>query len=346
MANKICKVEGCKNMAKRWKEYCGTHKSAPKEAENDKVTKKTTKFKSWNDAKECHTGNVLVGKPQGISIYAGGSSRSGGWWRMLPYPDLAIGTSEIVSKKGPAPLDKRWVGTKSAQWIAEELPIVISLDFPDFGIPKGIDGKPLPRQFWLDLVDDIIDRDIKTISTQCMGGHGRSGIQIAMLLYLLTPKDDRQWTSLAELLAHIHEVYCNQAVEGDGQAKYIAEVCGIEEGDYKLHHSRAGGNWGGAWYNDYDYGHTYAVGNSKVKKTEAKQWCRDCGQWTEVSEFDKGEKKCKSCLKSDDVFKCDVCNAEYDWDIQHCSTCDVGIVTEIDTAKDKWLDDTVDYYGF
>ena len=345
MANKICKVEGCKNMAKRWKEYCGIHKHASKEAENDKVTNKTTKFKSWNNAKECHTGNVLVGKPQGISIYAGGSSRSGGWWRMMPYPDLAIGPSEIVSKKGPEPLDKRWVGTKSAQWISEELPIVISLDFPDFGIPKGIDGKPLPRQFWLDLVDDIIDRGIKTISTQCMGGHGRTGIQIAILLYLLTPKEDRQWTSLAELLAHIHEVYCDQAVEGDGQAKYIAEICGIEEGDYKLHHSRAGGNWGGGWYNDYGYGYNYKTQNSK-KKTEVKQWCRDCGQYTEADEFDKGEKKCKSCLKSDDVFKCDTCNAEYDWDIQYCSACDIGVVTEIDTVNNKWLDDTLDYYGF
>ena len=80
--SKECKETKCKNTPKKGHVYCGLH---GKKTNTGVKTVKT----SWS--KPCHTGNVLVASPQGINIYAGGSSRSGGWWRMLPYPDLAIG---------------------------------------------------------------------------------------------------------------------------------------------------------------------------------------------------------------------------------------------------------------
>ena len=52
-----------------------------------------------NEKTECHWGNPLVFTTHdGIEVYAGGSSRGGGWWRMEPLPDLAMGPDNEVRK--------------------------------------------------------------------------------------------------------------------------------------------------------------------------------------------------------------------------------------------------------
>lgn len=332
-----CKKLGCKNDTKKGHTHCGAHNKG-----KDAGTKTYTYTKSV-----CHTGNVLAHTVGDIHIFAGGSSRSGGWWRMMPYPDLAIGPSEIVSGKGASPLDERWQDAKSAQWFSEPLPVVISLDWPDFGLPKGIDGKTMPAQFWHDLVEDIHTKGIKRISTQCMGGHGRTGVSLSILIYLLTPEEERPWTSLAELLAHVHEVYCKEAVEGDSQARYIAEVCGIEEGDYKLHHARAtgfGNNWGhlGGWSDSF-------AGGVAAKPSGKGSWCSECRKYRDPKTVESGV--CDACYEKmvfndkdegaeDEVsFKCDTCDTEYDSDVGICDACTIGQVLPMDEEKgDEGLD--------
>ena len=330
-----CNETLCKNQAKKGHLYCGLHSK----------TGGVKKGITYVSKPACHTGNVLVHTIGDINIYGGGSSRSGGWWRMLPYPDLAIGPAEIVNGKGPGTIDERWLDSKSAQWLTESMPIVLGLDWPDFSIPKGVDGQTMPREFWLALVEDIHARGIKTISTQCMGGHGRTGVALGILIYLLTPEEERTWTSVAELLEYIHEVYCKEAVEGDSQAEYIGEMCDIELGDYTLHHSRA--NWGtggaGGWTGHavgYDGGLLGTTPNGKGS------WCSGCRKWCDPKTVMNAT--CDTCWdkendithadedEDDDerVFRCDTCPEIYDWDIGVCKVCEIGQVLPDDEKGD------------
>jgi hypothetical protein len=237
----------------------------------------------------------------------------------------------------------------SAEWLTESTPIVIGLDWPDFALPKSLDGATMPKEFWYALVEDIHAKEIKTISTQCMGGHGRTGISLAILIYLLTPKEDREWTTLAELLAHVHKVYCKEAVEGDSQAKYIAEVCDIEEGDYKLYHSRAAG-FGTNWVSGFHGGGT---GGTHIPNGKGK-WCGECKKMCNpkrVQDF-----ICDDCWidnhagkpdatddQDDEVFKCDTCDKEYDFDAGICDACTIGQVLPVD--NDKGNDEEDEAFG-
>ncbi len=338
---KECKENKCKNTPKKGHAYCGLHSK-----KTTTVAAKTT----WS--KPCHTGNVLVGSPQGVNIYAGGSSRSGGWWRMLPYPDLAIGPDEIVCDRGPKPIDPRWADAKSSSYLTESTPIILGIDWPDFGLPKGTDGQNMPADFWYALVEDILDKGIKTVSTQCMGGHGRTGVQLGILLHLLTPEEERTWTDLAGLLAHIHEVYCKNAVEGDNQAKYIAEVCELEEGDYKLHHARAtayggsnvylGGHYGGLGGNVWGGGGAWTEQCEECKQYVPKAECEggicdDCYSDRLDAKIDSATKeKTEDVVVEDEVpfeGKCDSCDEIYDWDIGICEVCTIGQVLPIPQTK-------------
>ena len=265
---------------------------------------------------------------------------------MLPYPDLAIGPADIICNKGPKPLHDKWLDAKSAEWLTEPTPVILGIDWPDFGLPKSLDGKEMPKEFWYALVEDIHTKGIKTISTQCMGGHGRTGVSLSILIYLLTPKEDREWTTLAELLAHVHKVYCDQAVEGDSQARYIAEVCGIEEGDYKLHHSRATGGWtgGGGLGNYAGYGGVHGGG---VTHATTGSWCKKCKKMCDPKTVQAAV--CDTCWDAangippvsdesddesdDELFKCDTCDKEYDSDIGICEACSIGQVLPVDNDK-------------
>ena len=62
---------------------------------------------------ECHKGNVLVFTTHdGIEVYAGGSSRSGGWWLMEEIPDLARGPDHEVLKGLPSKNGTRGLDTE------------------------------------------------------------------------------------------------------------------------------------------------------------------------------------------------------------------------------------------
>jgi hypothetical protein len=284
-----CSKKECINTAKKGLLYC----SPCQKAKNKTTVKYAPKIKAT-----CHNGNPLIADVNGVKIYAGGSSRSGGWWKMLPYPDLAIGPDSIVYGHGPKPIDPRWGQTQSSKYYSEQLPILIGLDWPDFGLPKNTSGKTMPREFWYALVSDIHEQGIKTISTQCMGGHGRTGVSLSILLHLLTPESERTWVDLAGLLKHIHKVYCTQAVEGDEQAEYIAHVLNIEEGDYTLHHYRATNI--GYGHNDY-YG-TGVYYGAKSTPTTLQRHCSFCKKTKPPSKFGYNTLSGQQYSECDDCF--------------------------------------------
>ena len=106
--------------------------------------------------------------------------------------------------------------------------------------------------------DDIVEHDIETISTQCAGGHGRTGVQLCILYYLLNDDDVKSTiTDAGQLIELIRELHCEHAVETDGQQRYIARVLDIDVGDSKIESNYGG--WGG-----YSYG---GGGSGKAKAT-------------------------------------------------------------------------------
>jgi len=173
----------------------------------------------------CHTGNVKVIEEEGVTVFGGGTNRNGGWHVMAEVPDLAIGPRGVM--KTAFVRDIIPEGWKcSTAFIGKRVPVLIEIDWPDFSIPSN-----LGKEFWLALIDDIRENGIKTVSTQCMGGHGRTGVQLAILMHYLTPEAKRTWSDTSELVMEVRKRMCEHCVESKEQQYYIAEVCEIPEGE-------------------------------------------------------------------------------------------------------------------
>jgi len=193
---------------------------------------------------QCHTGNPLVFEALGVKVYAGGNTRNGGWMQMDPKPDLAIGPQGVI--RTARTMDKFPMGWACGSKVTtKKTPLLIELEWPDYSIPTNVG-----RDFWVQLVDDIKTNDIKSVSTQCMGGHGRTGVQLCILAHMMIPQAQHTWKNAGELIQYIRDVYCDHAVEAPSQQKYIADVLEIPHGDDKIAVQSVSGNdiWAGVNY--------------------------------------------------------------------------------------------------
>lgn len=118
--------------------------------------------------------------------------------------------------------DKWFAGTISrAEALDKGEPIgVLDFHIPDFGVPEW------GAEVWIALAADIeiaIDAGIDVLIA-CMGGHGRTGMAISILSYLLdiVPKgeDPILWT---------RNSHCQNAVESDKQIFYVYETLGLPD---------------------------------------------------------------------------------------------------------------------
>lgn len=210
------------NMGKRKKKKMQIRHTKSLKDRTKEAKKELDKVESmWKSKAGCHTGNILVFSTGGVDVYGGGSSRNGCWYRMDPLPDLALGPSDVV-KRNVFSFPDGWAISK----YAPKPPVIIPIDWPDYSIPRT-----LKREFWLDLAHDIKTQDIKTVSCQCVGGHGRTGVQLAILAHLLIPKEEHTWTDSAQLIRFIRSRMCEHEVEAASQQQYIADVCQIPLGE-------------------------------------------------------------------------------------------------------------------
>jgi hypothetical protein len=89
----------------------------------------------------------------------------------------------------------------------------ICLDWPDMGVVN------LPKEFWIDLIDLFKKKKSKVLMF-CIGGHGRTGTAMAVLMVLglgWKPKDAVDW---------IRKEYCDKAIETWKQLDYIYSMVG------------------------------------------------------------------------------------------------------------------------
>ena len=226
---------------------------------------KTTKTTTWSKPKPaCHTGqNKIFTTTSGIDVYGGGRNRKGGWWKCSPMVDLAIGPDETMRPSNKSILTGGTAvpdGWSCDNFVGRIDPpkYIIDMDFPDFGVPQVQD------LFWYALCDDIHEHGIKSVSTQCAGGHGRTGVQLCILYYLLNDDDVKQSiTSAKQLIELIRELHCHHAVETDEQQKYIARVLDIPVGEIVIEDRYGGHSYGG-----YSYGG--GLGKAKGATTPTK----------------------------------------------------------------------------
>ena len=288
----------------------------------------------------CHNGSILVGTFGGVTLWAGGDSRKGGWWTLKPYPDLAIGpkghvdSPKLASARHKLPEGFEHLAEKFGDGANEEPSKVIALDWPDFNVPKDT-----PPAFWHALRDEILKQGLTSVYCMCMGGHGRTGISLSILIHLLATPEERQWTDYAGLLAWVHENYCDQAVEGEDQAQYAADACGLDLGDVVINHYRGGG---GAWnWQDYTYGGGWGkqipVTVDGDKHAFGKTKCHGCGA-------EKQRKVMETLLgatPSQDIWLCVPCYEDAE-DVQRAEDYEKEtVVDKLDPLVPRYLDEEV-----
>ena len=211
---------------------------------------------------DCHTGNQLVFTASGIDVYAGGTNRNGGWHMMSKMPDVALGPIGVIETSRTR--DVMPVGWScSGKLDIGATPIVIEIDWPDYSIPSN-----LGKDWWLSFIDDIKVKGVKSVSTQCMGGHGRTGVQVAILRHYLTPVAERSWVDAYELIQHVRSLFCNHLVEAQVQQQYIADVCGIAIGKSSVSNSRSNDMWEGLYDTEIDVHELLRIEEEKEKQVK------------------------------------------------------------------------------
>lgn len=303
------------------------------------ITNKTTTTNTWSKH-NCHTGQEAVfTSADGITFYAGGKNRSGGWHKMSPLPDLAMGPSEtmhgsVASKDDTTVPD----GFSCAEYIgpSEPEPLFIHLDFPDFGIPAS------PVLFWYALVDDIREHQLTRVSVQCAGGHGRTGVQLCIFRYLTATEEERAcYTSAADLIEWVRDAHCHHAVETKGQQQYIADVCDLPVGKAMIETPTYSFNQYKNIYKDYTMGGKWGDTDDDdfQSATDSQDICEGCGTKLMQADYEYGDcGVCRHPIDGFDDVKLDACPACFGKHIDDngvCMDCDYDTTREGETKEKK-----------
>jgi len=163
--------------------------------------------------KECHEGTVFVFKDDenDISIFGGGRMRG-----------VKIFSNSIVLDVGADVNSKKLVEREPLSLIPaldkytyeRDNVGVIAIDISDGGVPD------LPIEFWNILVAGL-RREKRDVIACCVGGHGRTGLVLSILAYLMCNK------AKTDPIKFVRDNYCENAVETYKQIEYIEKITGV-----------------------------------------------------------------------------------------------------------------------
>lgn len=163
------------------------------------------------EVEKCHYGNIKVFSDpvSGIDVYGGGAIRG-----LVVQPDTVI--IDIGAKVN---YEFHLYGTYGDDFLGAvrkhyQNPI-IRIDCTDFSVPE------LDSLFWFLLVSDL-RRNGQNILVCCQGGHGRSGMVLAILAGLMIPEQVD-----GKPITFIRRNYCHKAIESAQQRFYIYDMLGL-----------------------------------------------------------------------------------------------------------------------
>ena len=148
---------------------------------------------------------------------------------------------------------------------------VLNMYIPDYAVPMW------GREVWTDLAADLMELmdNGMDVLVACMGGHGRTGMAVAILAGLMRPDiigDDP--------LTWIRTVYCWEAVETLDQERYIFEMLEIDTPEYLVDYKVQAEVEYHASEKDYDekFPMCQKCGGKGFDETDTGDWdvCRTC----------------------------------------------------------------------
>ena len=178
---------------------------------NKKATQTTFK-------KDCHKGNTAVYKEtNGGTLYIGG-------WNNAATFDWNTHVIDLTGNEHrfwdvPVAFDAQ--SQEFMPFLMKAYAGWLSLPFPDFGVPAGM--KTLEQ--WKGIAQTIknILQKGNDVLVACHGGHGRSGLFVAIVGHILHDGKNG-WKSPVEKVRTIH---CVEAVETYAQEKYVYDILGL-----------------------------------------------------------------------------------------------------------------------
>lgn len=168
---------------------------------------------------ECHTGNCLIlDWGNGAGLYAGGWTRNanpGEDWGVIDLSEFHRPNMYTGSKQA----DKYFSHTLQGNQERSK-GITLHLPIRDYATPH------FGMRTWVNLANDVqgmLDKGINVL-VACDGGHGRTGLTIAILATLL----NKDGCTLPDPIAWVRKVYCMEAIETTGQELYVYDILGID----------------------------------------------------------------------------------------------------------------------
>jgi hypothetical protein len=158
-----------------------------------------------------HTGNKKVIEYGSAAVYAGGWTRGAKPKKDWIVVDLDGYYYETITTIPDYPREF----SNSMNVMYRDAPKVLYLHIRDYGVPAW------DATFWVTFANDILSilKSGKNVLVACMGGHGRTGMVVAILLGILTNVDDP--------IGWVREKYCYEAIETKAQEKYVRDILGI-----------------------------------------------------------------------------------------------------------------------
>lgn len=152
------------------------------------------------------------------------------------------------------PLDSMPGGVWDTNWRGE----VYYKPVTDYGI--------LPKDVLTTFIDDLLARykEGKSLGIFCVGGHGRTGYIVACLLGKLNVEDP---------VGYLRSVYCENAIETNGQMKSLANFIGKPElaEKYKMKEISHFSYYGRDHFYDTDY-----IYGGSVSTVDSSATCKTC----------------------------------------------------------------------
>jgi hypothetical protein len=253
----------------------------------------TTTWKSTLLSSSCHTGNTIVG-----TINKGGTFYCGGWSRGAK-PELSWAVIDLAGTfYRPAPKASAPGFEKTLAMLDEKAGPVLNLFIQDFGVPT-----------WKPEVWDVLSFEVKAlleagtnVLVACTGGHGRTGMVVAILGKLLgfcDQDDPIKW---------IRKIHCEEAVETWEQEEYVYKTLGMQSPARPIRQPAYKSIWGEYWKDGKYVGKPVAESAALVQGShKSSKDCRYCGILLDPiygDDLDRG--LCKQCLDMNDEKNADV----------------------------------------